>query len=231
MLLALVLLVAYGAVDARSQSAPAQEKLLRFVLRAFIPSTDAHALVKIPTLPGVCLATDQRGFSPSLDVQSRVTTEFILVIGHSTRVAAAGSRDIFRVEPVRTVDCATARDSTPLPAPPADPMTFDTLVKYGDIAQVVFSVSVRDPFHLGTDGTDPQGELRYGGSLIYDTRTASVSFKGTISVYPAFEAFVETDQAVQMLFEVPPAPGATPASLYADPAQRERPIEVTRRVR
>ena len=164
-----------------------------------------------------CFATDGRGFSTSLDVTSRATTEFMLVIeGASVKLATAADRNMFRVEPLRTVDCATGA-AVGLPrTPPADPMTIDTLASYEGTAQVVFSATVNNPFNLAQAPGRVRADaaLRYAGSLIFDTKARTLGFKGVISVFPAFEAFVEDERGVHGLFRLSPQAGTTAWSLY-----------------
>ena len=224
------------------QASPPSGQLLRVVIRSFVPKEhirNAGYVRAVPTVPGLfvipspesgCFATDGRGFSTSLDVASRATTEFVLVIeGASVKLATVADRHMFRVEPLRTVDCDTGA-SVGVPRTPAtDPMTIDTLASFEGTAQVVFSAAVHNPFML----THVPGRMRadaalqYGGSLIFDTKARTLGFKGIASVFPAFEAFVEDERGLHALFRIAPQNGTTAWSLYDPPlATTTRPVEV-----
>ena len=136
---------------------------------------------------------------------------------------------MFRVEPLRTVYCTTGADTRPPHTPAADPMTIDTLAFYDGVAQVVFSAGVRNPFAFEpVPGRLPEDAMvRYGGNLIYDTRAGTVSFKGFVSIFPAFEGFVEDERGIHPLFQVAPAAGTGSGSLYdAQTTITTRPVEV-----
>ena len=239
----LTILTAVSALLYGTQSEPTKRLLLRVVVRSFIPGEQPRnpgyvrsipgppPLLVIPSPQSGCFATDGRSFSTLLDAPSRVTTEFVLAIdGSSVKLATAGNRQMFRVEPLRNVDCTTGVDMRPPQTPAADPMTIDTLAFYEGVAQIVFSASVRNPFALepvpGRIRED--AALRYGGNLIYDTRAGTVNLKGFVSIYPAFEAFAEDELGTYRLFQASPEAGTTAWGLY-DPqrAITTRPVEVT----
>ena len=235
-----MIVAATSAVSSGAQT-PNPPQLLRVVIRSFIPDEHPRDPSYARSIPGVlglfviqspesgCFPTDGRGFSTGLRVRSRATTEFVLVIeGSSVKLATAANRDMFRVEPLRGVDCETAKDIRPVGTPSAAPMTIDTLASYEGTAQVVFSASVSNPFLL-TQVPEPirsDAALRYGGSLILDTRARTLGFKGFVSVFPAFEGFVEDERGIHPLFQRSPEPGTTIRSLYAPPQAVTRPVEV-----
>ena len=242
MLLALLVTLAGASAFPSGRQTATTPQLLRVVIRSFIP--DEHPrnpgyvrtapgparLLIIPSPESGCFATDGRGFSTGLRVRSRATTEFVLVIeGSSVKLATAANRDMFRVEPLRSVDCETAKDTKPPSTPSAEPMTIDTLASYEGTAQVVFSASVNNPFSLThvPERMRPDSALRYGGSLILDNKAGTLGFKGFVSVFPAFEAFVEDERGIHLLFQRPPEPGSTVWSLYdAQQPITTRPVEV-----
>lgn len=230
-----------GTLSGR-QVAPLSPELLRVVVRSFVPKEHPRNpgyVRSIPGSPGLfiipspesgCFVTDGRDFSASLDVTSRATTEFIVVIqGSSVKVATAANRDMFRVEPVRSVDCQTAKEIRPPRTPTAEPMTIDTIASYEGTAQVVFSASVSNPFSLAhvPERMRDDAALRYGGSLIFDTKARTLGFKGFVSVFPAFEGFVEDERGIHPLFQLSPEPRTTAWSLYdAEQSSTTRPVEV-----
>ena len=237
----LVIIAATSAVSSGTQATTAPQ-LLRVVIRSFIPDEHPRHPGYVRSIPGVlglfviqspesgCFPTDARGFSTGLRVRSRATTEFMLVIeGSSVKLATVANRDMFRVEPLRSVDCDTAKDIRPPRTPLAEPMTIDTLASFDGTAQVVFSASVGNPFSLTPvpERMRPDAALRYGGSVILDNKAATLGFKGFVSVFPAFEGFVEDERGVHLLFQRSPEPGSTVLSLY-DPQHpvTTRPVDV-----
>jgi hypothetical protein len=240
--LTLLLIVAAASAFPSGQQTASTPQLLRVVIRSFIPDEHPRNPGYARSIPGVlglfviqspesgCFATDGRGFSTGLRVRSRATTEFVLVIeGASVKLATAANRDMFRVEPLRAVDCDTATDIRPPSTPSAEPMTIDTLASYDGTAQVVFSASVSNPFSLTPVSGRMRSDaaLRYGGSLILDNKAGTLGFKGFVSVFPAFEGFVEDERGVHPLFQRSPEPGSTVWSLYdPQPPVTTRPVEV-----
>jgi hypothetical protein len=235
--------IAWASAPAASRQIAPIPQLLRLVVRSFLPREhirNPNYVRPVPSMPGLfivpspesgCFATDGRGFSTSLDVVSRATTEFVMVIdGPSVSLATAADRNMFRVEPLRTVDCQTGAAVGAPRTPPAAPMTIDTLASYEGTAQVVFSASVSNPFMLAPapDRMREDAALRYGGSLIFDTKARTLGFKGFISVFPAFEAFAEDERGLHPLFRIAPQAQTTIETLY-DPHQTTttRPVEVT----
>ena len=197
---------------------------VHIVVRSFIPkthATNADLILPVPGNPGLfmisgpfaflgseaCFVTDHRDFSDAASASARIATDFILVAGSTPSIKfapggphKAGATVHRTCSSGKVVETKTAGIGGCFIGKPA--------AADGKV-QVVFSCSAGNPFYaLGP-------KIDYGGSLIYDTAAKTVSFKGTVGAFPAFEGCAAhgTKKLVKM-FAFPPAPGSSPRALF-----------------
>jgi hypothetical protein len=227
-----------------AQDAPPRRRVIHVVVRAFIPNEHTgnpgyvkavqgvRGLFVIPSLSADCIASDDRDFSIVTGAASRVTTEFLLITqGDSATVATLGARELNHLQPVRTVDCESGREIGAPRTPAAEGMRVEAITFDGTLAQADFSVRLKNPLALQQlpATADPEASLDYGGTVTFNTMLSTVRFRGFVDVFPAFEAFVESETSgMKILFQIPPAPATTIADLYdAPPGTKTRAVDVT----
>jgi len=197
---------------------------LHVYLRAFIPLNHSGnpgyvravlskpGMFVIPSpIPGdtSCFLTDNRLFTEDVDASSRATTEFVLVVANgAASIEKAGGREIHRTSPSHRVDCQTGADLVPPKTASVSNMHIGAPAVADGIAQVVVDGRASNPL------VTPSPDIQYGGTLTFDTSRNTLRFRGSVAVFPAYEAFAQLNGGkVVKLFQSPPAANTTARDL------------------
>jgi hypothetical protein len=153
--------------------------------------------------------TDNRGFSDDVSASSRVVTEFILVIaGNTATVEKANNRDLQRIGPSHKVDCRTGVDIVPPKSASTANMHLGTPAVADGLVEIVVDGRANNPI------PPISPDIQYGGSFTFNTNDNTLRFKGSVAVFPAYEAYAQVEGGpLTTVFQSPPAPGSTAFNL------------------
>lgn len=198
---------------------------VRILIRSFIPNahpTNPNYILPVPghagkfmiagpgasKTGGKCYDTDHRSFSSQPKDSARLTSDFVLVASRAPTIRAAQGSAVHRADATIERDCPTGKESDSKTASIGacsigNPAAADKKV------QVVMSCSGGNPFFAAAPKID------YGGSFIYDTAAKTLSFKGNVGNFPAFEAYASLNgKPFVKLFSTPPKPGSSVWALF-----------------
>lgn len=167
-----------------------------------------------------CFMTDHRDFSDDPAAQSRLTTEFRLVInGHNSVVEPIPGKAFQWAGATEKVNCNTGETmelgtAIPHTAVFREPFRVAGPFVNGDDIQITFQNAASNPLAF------PSPDVDYSLDMIYNIRTKKLSYKATVGAFPAFEAYARmNNDATVELFKLMPT-GDTAWSLLDVRGQR-----------
>ena len=172
--------------------------------------------VPLPFSDGTCFMTDNRGFSNDIGASSRLVTEFILVIaGNTATVEKANNRDLERTGPSHKVDCNTGVDVVPSKSASTADMHSGTPAVADGLVEIVVDGRANNPLSpLLIAGRPISPDIQYGGSFTFNTNDNTLRFKGSVAIFPAYEAYAQMEGGLlTTVFQSPPTPGSTAVNL------------------
>jgi len=200
-----LLMVATAIVPSRAQDA-------EFWIRSFIPDkhdSNAGYVVPVPKQPdrtmvrgpigGIsdCFLTDQRMFDSAPDASSRIASHFVISLSKQ-KIRASDHPATFSTE----VDCEDGGeechkqvDSSRSRIGPAR--------KEGNI--IIVSIHGEANNACSTNSPD----IHYDGVFRIDLAAKTISFKGTLGEFPAFEAYASINGEALTIFTMEPAFGSS----------------------
>jgi hypothetical protein len=198
---------------------PTSIKTVKIWVNAFIPGDvpdqtfpapgifTGKTMVKPGCVPGnFCYLTDQRSFDSYIHASSRMHSEIVVDVATVIKLSEWHHCDCTQELEctVGTPTCARESDTSRMSfTPPTG--------NQNGIIQVDLNAAARDEC---VAITRLLGDIRYLGRFIINVPARTVEFIGSISVFPAFEAYATADDgAGNTLFRTGPFPGASPCNL------------------
>jgi hypothetical protein len=148
-------------------------------------------------------------FGDSVDASSRAATELVLTISASTvTVEKADGREIHRTGTTHKVNCQTGADLVPPQNASISNMHIGTPAIADGIVQISVDGRANNPL------ITPSPDIKYSGSITYNTRTNKLRFQGSTGVFPAYEAYAQLNGGpIAKLFQSSPGPNTTVCNL------------------
>jgi len=221
MLVAVSLVVGLNLAEA----APEQSSRIRIMVRAFIPQTlpwktkgfhqgsTGLSWLPGPTPTDQCFLTDQRAFSTDSSSDSRVSTDFVMLVSaNSVRIEGGPHQRVHFPGQTTKVECATGKlaetRTNVLVAPPGSgsqaPAEYVAIKMTAAKAQVSFAVAASNPFLTSRISPPFDYEL----TLQFDPATRLLSFRGQSSRFPSYEGYAQLDNTPAVtLFRLEPTAG------------------------
>lgn len=181
-----------------SDTVLAAEDQVRILVRSFIPSShpgNPTYMRPIPNTPGKfmipgpfdgkCFDTDHRGFSIDPVASSRMASDAVLVSGPNPTIKPASGNEIHRAGVTIERECASGKESRRGTAS-TNACVNGQPAYAADLhqTQIVLTCQGRNPL---VPAIGPR--IDYGGTFTYDSQKKTISFKGNVGLFPAFEAY------------------------------------------